>query len=124
LQMRAKRSLCQKLSTEAHVAGSTSTSGSTAGRTAGAPSPTQGATTGEGEPRDGQVSGRGSQCGYWYIHGQLLSCYGAFRYRCYSFFHFQVICRAASYSSFMSEVSYGSCLTWGPDTHMLYMLQS
>src|SRR6185436_20009766 len=113
--MRAKRSLCQKLS---------STSESTAGRTTGAPSPTQGTTTGEGEPLDGQVSGRGSQRGYWYIHGQLLSSYGAFRYRCYSFFHFYVICRVASYSSFVSEVSYGSYLTWGPDTHMLYMLQS
>src|SRR6185503_15468397 len=109
--MRAKRSLCQKVS---------STSGSMAGWTAGAPSRTQGATTGEGEPHDG----RGSKRGYWYIHGQLLSSYDAFRYRCYSFFHFQVICRAASYTSFVYEDSYGSYLTWGPNTHMLYMLQS
>jgi hypothetical protein len=36
---------------------------------AGAPSSAQGAITGQGEPRDGQVGSRGSQRGYWYVHG-------------------------------------------------------
>src|SRR6185312_5923391 len=116
--MRAKRSLCQKLSTEAPF------TGSTAGRTAGAPSPTQGAMTGEGEPCDGRVSGRVSERGYWYVHGQLSSSYSAFRYQCYSFFHYQVICREAWYTSFLYEDSYGSYLTWGIDAYMFYMLQS
>ena len=33
-------------------------------------------------------------------------------------------CREAWYSSFLYEDSYGSYLTWGPDTYMFYMLQS
>jgi hypothetical protein len=37
--------------------------------TAGAPSSAQGSLSGQGEPRDGRVSGRGSQRGYWYVHG-------------------------------------------------------
>ena len=65
-----------------------------------------------------------SERGYWYVHGQLSSSYSAFRYRCYSFFHHQVICREAWYTSFLYEDSYGSYLTWGIDAYMLYMLQS
>jgi hypothetical protein len=61
-------------------------------RTAGAPSSAQGAIPGQGEPRDGRVSGRGSQRGYWYIHGQYSPCYGAFRYWCYAFLHYLVFC--------------------------------
>ena len=96
LSLRPAGALCQLLPSEG------------AGGTAGAPSSAQGASTGSGEPR-----------GYWCVHGQLSSSYSAFRYRCYSFFHFQVICRAASYTSFLYEDSYGSYLTWGPDTQML-----
>ena len=54
----------------------------------------------------------------------MVNSHPAFRYRCYSFFHFQVICREAWYNSFLYEDSYGSYLTWGPDTYMFYMLQS
>ena len=63
-----------------------------AGGTAGAPSLAQGATSGEGEPRYGRVSGRGSERGYWYVHGQFLSSYSAFRYWCYEFLHYKVFC--------------------------------
>jgi hypothetical protein len=37
--------------------------------TAGVPSSAQGTIIGQGEPRDGRVDGRGSRCGYWYVHG-------------------------------------------------------
>src|SRR6185437_7671985 len=58
----------------------------------------RGATTGEGEPCDGRVSGRVSERGYWYVHGQLISSYGVVRYWCYAFLYCTVFCRASWYS--------------------------
>ena len=46
---------------------------------------------GESEPRYGRVSGRGSQRGYWYVHGQFISSYSAFRYWCYAFLHYSLL---------------------------------
>jgi hypothetical protein len=46
--------------------------------TAGAPSSAQGTIPGQGEPCDGRVGSRGSQRGYWYVHGQYSPCYSAF----------------------------------------------
>jgi hypothetical protein len=57
LQLWRAGTLRQRLSSEGAV------------RTAGAPSSAQGAISGQGEPRDGRVSGRGSQRGHWYVHG-------------------------------------------------------